>query len=92
MQLARALLSNPEVLLMDEPFGPLDWQTRSEMQELLMQVWLKYRPTILMVTHDVEEAIFVADRVYVMCRRAARSRRVGGLTESCSIPKTGGVW
>ncbi|MFV2043717.1 MAG: ABC transporter ATP-binding protein [Anaerolineales bacterium] len=69
VQLARALLCNPEVLLMDEPFGPLDWQTRSEMQELLMQVWLEYRPTILMVTHDVEEAIFVADRVYVMCRR-----------------------
>lgn len=72
VQLARALLNNPEVLLMDEPFGPLDWQTRSEMQELLLEVWAEYHPTILMVTHDVEEAIFVSDRVYVMTRRPGR--------------------
>lgn len=72
VQLARALMNNPEVLLMDEPFGPLDWQTRSEMQELLLQVWAEYHPTILMVTHDVEEAIFLSDRVYVMTRRPGR--------------------
>jgi NitT/TauT family transport system ATP-binding protein len=72
VQLARSLLNNPEVLLMDEPFGPLDWQTRSEMQELLLRVWEEYHPTVLMVTHDVEEAVFVSDRVYVMTRRPGR--------------------
>jgi NitT/TauT family transport system ATP-binding protein len=72
VQLARSLLNNPEVLLMDEPFGPLDWQTRSEMQELLLKVWQEYHPTILMVTHDVEEAIFISDRVYVLTRRPGR--------------------
>ncbi len=79
VQLARALLTNPEVLLMDEPFGPLDWQTRSEMQELLLHVWEEYHPTVLMVTHDVEEAIFVSDRVYVMTRRPGRVKMETGV-------------
>ena len=69
VQLARSMLSNPDVLLMDEPFGPLDWQTRSEMQLLLQEMWEEYHPTIIMVTHDVEEAIYVSDRVYVLRRR-----------------------
>lgn len=68
VQLARALLNRPEVLLMDEPFGALDSQTRSQMQELLLQVWGLYHPTILLVTHDPEEALFLCGRVYIMGR------------------------
>jgi NitT/TauT family transport system ATP-binding protein len=66
VQLARALLNRPEVLLMDEPFGALDSQTRSQMQELLLNVWSLYHPTVLLVTHDAEEALFLCHRIYVM--------------------------
>ena len=72
VQIARALISEPKVLLLDEPFGALDYQTRIQMQELLLQLWQQHRQTIFFITHDVSEAIFVADRVLVMSRRPGR--------------------
>ncbi len=64
--LLRTLLLDREVMLLDEPFGALDAITRSEMQEWLLSIWSEFRRTVLFITHDVEEAIYLSDRVYVM--------------------------
>ncbi len=70
--LLRTFLAHREVLLLDEPFGALDALTRAAMQEWLLEVWTRFRQTILFVSHDVDEAIFLSDRVYVLTARPAR--------------------
>ncbi len=64
--IARSLLANSDVLLMDEPFGALDIKTRLQMQELLTDIWRKFNSTIVFVTHDISEAVFLADEIYIM--------------------------
>lgn len=70
--IARILTLGSRILLMDEPFGALDAQTRLTMQELLLRVWQQLKPTIIFVTHDIDEAIFLANTIYVMSARPGR--------------------
>ncbi len=72
--LLRTLLLDQDVMLLDEPFGALDAITRSEMQEWLLSIWGEFRRTIVFITHDVDEAIYLSDRVYVLAERPGRVR------------------
>ena len=76
VNLARALLTDPEMLLLDEPFAALDAQTREMMQLELLKIWSKTRKTALFITHDIKEAIYLADRVIVFTRRPGRVKTV----------------
>jgi len=78
--IARTLAVRPALVLMDEPFGALDAQTRSEMQQLLLRMWDETASTILFVTHDVEEAIYLADRIFIM------SAHPGTIVEDVQVP------
>jgi len=78
--IARALAPRPDVLLLDEPFGALDAFTRIEMQDALREVWRQHNTTALLVTHDIEEAVVLADRVVVMAARPGRVRHVEDIT------------
>lgn len=76
VNLARALLTDPEMLLLDEPFAALDAQTREMMQLELLKIWSKTKKTALFITHDIKEAIYLADRVIVFTRRPGRVKKV----------------
>jgi NitT/TauT family transport system ATP-binding protein len=73
---ARVLANEPDIMLMDEPFASVDAQTRMKLQEDLTRIWEERRPTVVFVTHDVEEAIFLADRVIVLSPRPGKVRRI----------------
>jgi NitT/TauT family transport system ATP-binding protein len=74
--LARAFLTNPDILLMDEPFGALDAQTRTILQEELLGLWFREQKTVLFVTHDVDEAILLSDRIIVLTDRPGKIQRI----------------
>jgi NitT/TauT family transport system ATP-binding protein len=78
--IARTLAVRPQIILMDEPFGALDAQTRGEMQELLLRIWDETASTVLFVTHDVEEALYLADRIFIL------SARPGTIVEDVPVP------
>ncbi len=80
LQIARVLINEPNILLMDEPFGALDYQTRLEMQKLLLDLCTSIAPTVLFITHDIDEAVFISDRIYVM------SPRPGRIVEVLDVP------
>jgi NitT/TauT family transport system ATP-binding protein len=79
--IARALANNPEVLLMDEPFGALDPQTKNSMQEMLLEIWEKEKTTVVFITHDIEEAIFLSQRIYVM------QAHPGRIAQTVQVPR-----
>jgi ABC-type nitrate/sulfonate/bicarbonate transport system ATPase subunit len=74
--LMRTVIQDMPLMLLDEPFGALDSLTRTEMQDFLLEVWTRFRHTILFITHDIREAIYLSDRIYVMTARPARVRMV----------------
>ncbi|MEM9886027.1 MAG: ABC transporter ATP-binding protein [Bacteroidota bacterium] len=84
--IARSLIANPDILLMDEPFGALDVNTRLQMQDLLLQLWHKFHPTIVFVTHDISEAVYLGDDVYIM--KSAPSRIVEHLKIDLSFERS----
>ena len=74
--IVRALASDPDVLLMDEPFGALDAFTRDEMNKLVEEIWIEARKTVVLITHSIAEAVFLADKVYIMSARPGRIARI----------------
>ena len=74
--IVRALATSPQVLLMDEPFGALDSLTRSIMQDFLLEIWEEQRKTVVLVTHDIDEAIYMSDRIVIMTPRPGRIENI----------------
>jgi NitT/TauT family transport system ATP-binding protein len=83
--IARALAYEPEILLMDEPFGSVDALTRLELEDTLLKIWEDLKTTVLLVTHDIEEALYLSDRIHVLSRRP--SKVIDDLTVGLSRPR-----
>jgi len=82
VSIARALAVDPSLLLMDEPFGALDAQTRHVLQDELLRIWREYRKTVVFVTHSIEEAIYLSDRIVVMTARPGRVKQIVTVPEA----------
>jgi NitT/TauT family transport system ATP-binding protein len=89
VEIARVLINDPLVMLMDEPFGALDAQTRMKMQELLLEAWSRIKTTIVFITHDIDEALFLADRILVMSPRPGKI--IEELTLDFPRPRSAGL-
>ena len=89
VSIARALAVNPSLLLMDEPFGALDAQTRQTLQDELLRIWREYRKTVIFVTHSIEEAIYLSDRIVVMTARPGRIKEIVTVQEARPRDMTG---
>lgn len=76
VSIARALIENPEMLLLDEPFGALDALTRINMQEEIQRIWEAEKKTMILVTHDIEEAIYLGDRIVILSSRLGRVKQI----------------
>ena len=76
VSIARALIENPEMLLLDEPFGALDALTRINMQEEIQRIWEAEKKTMILVTHDIEEAIYLGDRIVILSSRPGRVKQI----------------
>ncbi len=87
--IARALANKPDILLLDEPFGALDAITRINMQQELRKIWKSERITMILITHDIEEAIFLGQRVVVMSSRPGRIKKSVEISEECHYQRTG---
>jgi len=87
--IARSLLANPNILLMDEPFGALDIRTRLQMQELLIDVWHKFQSTVIFVTHDIREAVFLGDEIHIM--KAQPSKFVEHISIDLPLERTNAI-
>ncbi len=84
--IARSLMANSEIILMDEPFGALDVKTRLQMQDLLAGIWNKFHPTVIFVTHDISEAVYLGDDIYIM--KSAPSRFVEHIKVDLPLKRT----
>ena len=85
--IARTLINNPGVVLMDEPFGALDSQTRNSLQQFLVDVWKTRSETVIFVTHNIDEAVFLSDRIIVLSKRPGEIKRVFDVDSSCPRPR-----
>jgi NitT/TauT family transport system ATP-binding protein len=89
VSIARALAVDPSLLLMDEPFGALDAQTRQGLQDELLRIWRDYKKTVIFVTHSIEEAIYLSDRIVVMTARPGRIKEIVSIPEPRPRDMTG---